>query len=301
MAKIHRQVELKEVLKSLGLAGICLLLIVAGILLSNFGESLQKGAEYKSITTINMGSVIFTRQWWTSDLKLEYLIGWVFEYGGIAASIILLIAAIFVLKETFEYIFTGKSLPLYTTIPGNGESVLDVTPELIWEPRKGAMNYHLQIATDKRFDTLIIDEKQSIDNRYQVSPETLKYKERYYWRVYACTDEKTIQLFERSFKTTETSDTKALMLPEDNQRISSLTPKLTWETYTGDSKYHLQIATDIRFKTILIDEKELGHQCLYIVPPNTLKYNTQYYWRVDALMDKGTVRLLSRTFFTPVA
>jgi len=86
--------------------------------------------------------------------------------------------------------------------------------------------------------------------------------------------------------------------PRDGRGVKNLAPQISWKPCKQANSYSIEIASDDSFGTLLIDEKHLVDNN-YHVPPNILKSKTEYYWRVNAQTDKGTIRLFCRTFKTP--
>ncbi len=99
------------------------------------------------------------------------------------------------------WLFGWASRKVDVSSPRDGYGVKNLAPQLSWKPCKGATSYSLGIASDDSFGTLLIDEKQLVDNNYHVPLNILTSKTEYYWRVDAQTDKGIIRLFLRTFKT----------------------------------------------------------------------------------------------------
>jgi transcriptional regulator CtsR len=92
-----------------------------------------------------------------------------------------------------------------------------------------------------------------------------------------------------------------LKSPASASTVSSLTPRLEWNASTGATDYGLQVATTSGFTTLLVNETGITN-LYYDITPEILKWNTTYYWRVNARNSVGSTSSWSsaRYFRTPV-
>lgn len=70
-----------------------------------------------------------------------------------------------------------------------------------------------------------------------------------------------------------------LVSPEALQKIAGTNVTLTWEAVEGADAYHLQVATDPKFKWLVLDEKFFPQTS---AQPAGLEVGKNYYWRVAA-------------------
>ncbi|HEY6171975.1 MAG TPA: T9SS type A sorting domain-containing protein, partial [Candidatus Kapabacteria bacterium] len=75
-----------------------------------------------------------------------------------------------------------------------------------------------------------------------------------------------------------------LLLPPDMQQISGTDATLVWGSVPNAVKYHLQVATDAAFTTIITDDATLTDTSKTIT---SLGANTTYYWRVSGISSEG--------------
>ena len=73
----------------------------------------------------------------------------------------------------------------------------------------------------------------------------------------------------------------ALASPENGGTVSSLTPILAWTSSGGATSYRLQVANDVNFSNLIIDEGNLGGLS-YSISSGKLNEGKSYYWRVNA-------------------
>ena len=72
-----------------------------------------------------------------------------------------------------------------------------------------------------------------------------------------------------------------LETPVDGSSIDSLTPVLAWSCTAAAASYHVQVAEDANFQTLLVDATVITSPS-YTVPPGNLSQGYTYYWRVSA-------------------
>ena len=88
----------------------------------------------------------------------------------------------------------------------------------------------------------------------------------------------------------------SLVSPADTATSVSLTPTLSWNASTQASTYNLEVATDMAFSNIVINETGLTTTS-YNVTTN-LSSNTTYYWRVTAINSCGNEQTSVFSFTT---
>jgi len=81
--------------------------------------------------------------------------------------------------------------------------------------------------------------------------------------------------------------TVTLETPANGSTVPALTPMLAWSSTGGVTSYHLQVASDSNFQSVIIDVTNLG-DISYAVPSGNLGYDQTYYWRVSAGRDGQT-------------
>jgi titin len=78
-----------------------------------------------------------------------------------------------------------------------------------------------------------------------------------------------------------------LKSPASASTVSSLTPKLEWNASSGAVSYGIQISTSSSFASLLVNETGITN-LYYDIAPGILKWNTTYYWRVNARNSYGS-------------
>ena len=72
----------------------------------------------------------------------------------------------------------------------------------------------------------------------------------------------------------------ALLLPVDSAIDVPPNVEFSWQALPGAISYHLQVATDLTFSNIILDEA--GLTATNFLPASALQTDTRYYWRVIA-------------------
>jgi hypothetical protein len=92
-----------------------------------------------------------------------------------------------------------------------------------------------------------------------------------------------------------------LKSPASGSTVANLTPRLEWNTSTGASNYGLQVSTSSGFTSLVVHETGLT-DLYYDMTSGILKWNTTYYWRVNAVNSYNSTSSWSssRYFKTPV-
>ncbi len=136
----------------------------------------------------------------------------------------------------------------FLVLPKPGEGILlEETPNFSWTQQAGIEGYHLQIANDKSFSKVLIDQADIDTNELKIGEELVLGK--YYWRIAAIDSEgdgpfSEAQMFRR-------------ILPAPGIEDPNITDnKLTIRSRRGlpGQKYHFQMSDDESFDELLVDE-----------------------------------------------
>jgi len=160
----------------------------------------------------------------------------------------------------------------------------DNTPKLDWANSTVPLltsfdHYHLQIATDASFSTLVDEQNiSSILNSEYTSPADLPVNAAYYWRVrsYNTDGHYSAWSLVRSFRTALPYPTLSpVTLPLENNR-----PTFNWSDVPGAAGYTLQVSTLSTFASFVLNASTASSTYTPVVdlPANQLNL----YWRVIA-------------------
>lgn len=166
--------------------------------------------------------------------------------------------------------------------PSDRATGLPIQPSLSWNAVNGATRYHVQIATDSLFVSVIAADSLVTGLSYD-SP-VLQYYSTYFWRVrggniagyggFATA---------RRFTTTFTGPT--LVSPPNGALNVATTLPLIWDPVAGGTAYRLQVATDSSFQNVFLDNSLITGTSYQLGP---LTGTTRFYWRVRAFSAEAT-------------
>ena len=162
--------------------------------------------------------------------------------------------------------------------PSSGETGVSISSfDFGWNALDNASSYHLQVASDEDFTTVVIDH-DNITGTSFTSANELNMNETYYWRVGSdvAADWSNISEF-------VTNTTVFLRIPENNQEDVPLIENFEWDQLSeNDNTYTLQIADNAEFNapyevTVTHDNSSDSQSKLV---SDYLESNKQYYWRI---------------------
>ncbi len=174
--------------------------------------------------------------------------------------------------------------------PVNGAAGQSVTPTLIWQKSNTAESYRLQISRDITFSDILHDINGLTTNEYTLPGGLLANNAQYFWRVNASNAGGTVP-----WSNTWSLGTGFVNPPQQPVLISlptgalgqSLTPTLDWSDQPSVTSYRIQVASDLNFTNIVVDEGNLTSSN-YTIPPGKLSGSTMYYWKISANNLGGT-------------
>lgn len=182
--------------------------------------------------------------------------------------------------------------------PSNGADEIPTNPTLQWNSAERADTYQLQVATDENFSNLTVNENGLTGTTRQIA--NLDNSTTYHWRVRASNEGGTGDWSDSwNFITQEAPsnppETPTLNSPSDEAGGVSTNPILNWNSSQKADTYHLQIATDASFSSMIINESGLSATSYQA---SGLDYSTAYHWRVRASNEDGNSSWSSAWSFT---
>ncbi len=165
-----------------------------------------------------------------------------------------------------------------------------------WNAAANATTYRLQVAVDAAFTTLIFDDSTltSLSTSKQIT--TLVNNKQYFWRVNAKNIAGTSGYsLTRSFKTIVSTPT--IISPTNAAGNQPTIGTLRWNSVSGSTAYHVQIATSLSFVTMVLNDSTLLDSTSTY---GGLTNSTMYYWRVRSANGDGWGNFSSGTSFTTI-
>jgi hypothetical protein len=182
---------------------------------------------------------------------------------------------------------TGTSLLPGSTLKGpvlltpiNGDTNQTYLSTMSWGTVNGADLYHIQVATDSLFTSLMLNDSACITPVRKL--DFVESSQKYYWRVRAKTKTSVSRWsFANTFTTANPSRfTPLVIYPVNNFHSTTDSVRFSWKYPLKTSGYfHLVIAKDSLMKNIIYSDSLITKQELLY----TLKLNKQsFWWKVRA-------------------
>jgi hypothetical protein len=175
--------------------------------------------------------------------------------------------------------------------PANGAVLLHRRPAFDWKDAAGANGYTVQVSASSAFIALLVN--AAVTPSIFTLPVDLPANKVLYWRVRAeGFNGPSLWSSTRSFRTGNPPSIPALISPANAAQIDDLTPRLAWRASTVPlgttfDHYHIQIATDVNFTSLILDGSAAALTPSEYTLTTPLAANTKYYWRVRAFNARG--------------
>jgi hypothetical protein len=178
----------------------------------------------------------------------------------------------------FGFITTAAPPAPVLLSPPDSATRVSRTPTMVWSRNASATSYHLQIAADSQFTTLLVNDSTIIDTFKTVPP--LPYGARLLWRV-RVRNTSGVSEFSAARRFTmmlEPPGVPALLSPPNNYVYAPVSFSIRWSTAVLAAAYHLQIALDTLMTNMFLNDSAIGDttRAIRVAP------STAYYWRVRA-------------------
>jgi len=178
--------------------------------------------------------------------------------------------------------------------PADGALNVSLEPVLTWSDVTTATTYRLQVARDSLFGIIDFDDSTLTGVSRQVGP--LSSNTLYYWRVRA-KNTGGVSPYSSTFRftTTEAPPAPLLVSPQDSATRVPSAATFLWSRVTGATSYHLQIAADATFTSLVRNDSTII-DTTRTVPP--LPYSAMLHWRVRARNSSGPSEFSAPRVFT---
>jgi hypothetical protein len=153
-------------------------------------------------------------------------------------------------SEAYPFMIRVNPLPPITQAPRNGAKTKGKSQEFQWLSVSDAVRYHVQIASDREFHTVIQDKADLTDSTFRT--DALEYKS-YYFRVSSIAGDEYQGAWSDPliFSMLPLPPTPAMDQPAISRDEINLRSRSLGEGFT----YRFQVAKDLQFKEILVDQK----------------------------------------------
>lgn len=193
--------------------------------------------------------------------------------------------------------FSVDVAPLSFTLwlPVSGTIIKIVNPTFTWTASAQASSYTIQFSLLPDFSSLVYEGVDITDISYTLPEGILSTGKAYYWRVRALNQYVTFDNATQAqnapllFLVNVSPGAFALSLPISGSTLSTLTPTLQWGPSALATTYYLQIASNSAFTPPLVYENTGISTTSFIMPQNALAMGVQYWWRVQAENQFGSL------------
>ncbi len=172
------------------------------------------------------------------------------------------------------------------TAPADGTTGLEVSPTLSWGSALQSTWYHVQVATDNQFNTVVLSDTAVLGTSRIANG--LSYSTQYFWRVRGKSTA-GYGAFSPSWSFTTRSsapNTPVLLEPANGTTGVSTSPTLKWNKIPLATSYRVQVSTEGSFTTgLVVDDPAVADTTRAL---NALIAGTTYFWRVNASAPGGT-------------
>ena len=173
-----------------------------------------------------------------------------------------------------NYASPAPLAPVLQTPIDNSASV-PTSPVLQWSRSSSATSYHVQVALDAGFTSLVVNDSTVSDTTKALSG--LAFQSLHYWRVRA-KNSAGASAFSATWSFTTNSGALTLVAPADGQLNQAVPALLQWRARGGALAYWLQVSTDPLFGSALMLNDSTVLDTFRLV--NGLEGGLTYYWRV---------------------
>jgi hypothetical protein len=170
--------------------------------------------------------------------------------------------------------------------PANNGLVTSYIPRLGWSNPVFANHYHLQVATDGNFNSLVIDDQTIVPSEYTPT-SSLAPNTKFYWHVQTINQAGVTSAWSAT-RTFRTLLPAPVSLGADSS-IQDLRPNLSWDMPSmplpNPTSYSVKVSRNSSFTQIVSNVTVSG---MSYTPGSDLPRNLTLYWRVRATGANGT-------------
>ena len=175
--------------------------------------------------------------------------------------------------------------------PANGLTISTKFPTFNWENYPDAEKYEIIVSKDLDFSDVVWNSQNIFSNSttYPSSgSETLEYNILYYWTIRPINQNIALANFSEPFSFIISSN----FIPECTTPkgiVDEIKPYFSWSKIQNATKYGLIVSNDESSTNIIYNNQNINDNIFqYPNDAPSLKYDTEYFWKIVALKDDGT-------------
>ena len=178
--------------------------------------------------------------------------------------------------------------------PANNSFNNALAGNVTWSAVTGAANYDVRIATDAGFNNIIASQNDLAVTTFGFAG--LVTNQKYFWQVRAKNAEGT-SAFSSAFGFTTVLAQATLIAPANNATQIPLNTTLSWNAVSGATLYHVQVATNANFTTLIFENESVAALSVAL---NNLNGKTNYFFRVHGYNASNEGPFSNANMFTTV-
>jgi hypothetical protein len=180
--------------------------------------------------------------------------------------------------------------------PASNTSDVSLSPVLTWKKAAAADKYRVQVSFFTSFDPSILDSTLN-DSSKTVGSGLLSTSAKYFWRVQAINPGGSAFTMDSFYTVPNVPDAPMLVFPAHTTTNISLHPIALWKRVSGATYYHMQIAIDSLFTSIVKQDSAIPDTSLSC---GDLVNDTKYFWRANASNAGGAGAWSSVNIFSTI-
>jgi len=183
-----------------------------------------------------------------------------------------------------------------SVLPVNNAVNLPIQQTFSWLASARAQHYHLQVASDDAFTSLVINDSTLADTTYS---KTLAHNKKYFWKVKAVNAGGSGAWSDTWNFTTiiAAPDSVNNFYPSANAVNVPALFNFRWNKSNRAETYHFQLSQDSLFENTVTDDSTLADT---LISSGMLTFDTKYFWRVKAKNIGGTTDWSGVMSFTTI-
>lgn len=201
-------------------------------------------------------------------------------------------------QDTFSFQY-NQGTPAAPSLISPANAALDqpLSLNVSWSSADCASSYRLQVSSDSLFTSLVVDDSTLTGNSKLIGP--LAHATEYFWRVNAQNSTGPGGFSAANSFTTVIAPpaAPALLLPVDLATDEPVNLDLVWNPSPTAASYHLQMATDSLFASLVLNDSTLTDTTR---TASSLSHLTRYFWRVRAKNSGGWSPFAAYNSFTTI-
>ena len=172
------------------------------------------------------------------------------------------------------YRFKTKLASPYLVYPSDSTNNISINNTFKWSSTSDFDNYNIQIALDKNFNIIVLEEELSRDSLFV----SLENRTTYFWRVSGKNNLGDLSNWSKTNQFKTELSQPILVSPSNDSYFITTNYNFIWQNVVGADEYRFQLSEFQNYSTLLFDKTIIDSSLAL----DSLSLNSNYYWRVMA-------------------